>query len=163
MATRTNVRKSMTPLSQAEIEPILRDVAQALSRPRTTEERQEMVMALLARRMRRGQIVQIVCKAFDVKPRAVDEDIALAKDKFIEWASKTSSEQHLADSVATMDEVIQRGFRKDDLSAVVQAQKHRDILFGLADNEEGARHQLGVIILPEQLARDAWKKKFSKP
>jgi hypothetical protein len=158
---KSNAFKSPAEMDEEELGVLLRELAVSLRDARTIDDRRELVGKLLARKVRRSRIVSIITKAFGIVPRAVDEDIAWAKDWMLAAYKKKSVEDFKAELIGIMDEAMARGFTKDDLGSVVAAARHKAQLTGAI--EEGTSVGINVnVAAKEAELRDKVRKKLAR-
>lgn len=157
-------KRKKRPIVRKVEEQTLQDmIVEAKAGGKTRDHRLEFVTKLLVRRYKRFEIVRLVGEIYEVKFSAVDKDIADARDQFVEWYQKQKAKDLRAESEATMDEAIHVAFRKGDVNAVVQAQKHKDTVTRIVKDDETPATKLGVVVLHAK-EKDAktWASKYSK-
>ncbi len=109
-------------LDPAELETYLQEIVAIIRNAKATVgDRRELVLGLVGRGARRQEMIKLICEPWGIKPGTLDDDIDWAKKYWLNWARDKSREQVMADVEATNEEVIRRGFKTNNLTAVNQA------------------------------------------
>ena len=152
-------KKSPQDQQAEEAKQIVQLVLEALKGGKTPDARRELVAKLMVTQYKRGAILRIICPAFGIKPRTVDEDIAWVNEWMLKNTKDKTREKARAESVALMEELVHRAVKKEDLQAAIMAGKHKDTVLGVVRDEDAPSHKLGVVMLPSVEDLETWAKR----
>ncbi len=149
-------------VSRPALEQFLAEAAALYMGGKSAADRRAYVGKLMARQVKRADILRHVCPVYGVRAGAVDKDITWVRDNMLKGVKEMKEGHALADVMGTADEVVRQGFERGDLHAAHQANRHRGELLGLTGHraEDGApaAGALGVIVLPAKEAEALWLK-----
>ncbi len=140
----------------SSMEALVQEIYLALKGPKTVDSRRELVLKLLAERMRPHAIANVICPRFNVKVRTVYDDIAWGKKYWLNWANKMGRDEALAEALSTSQEIIRRCMAKGDHQGALLANKHYSELLKLTRSEEQAAGVFGAVLIPAKATPAQW-------
>lgn len=137
----TNIKTRKSPkspslLPETELEKLIREITQIVRTARTIHDRRELVLRLLARGVRRGEMIRLLCKPFGIEPKTLDDDIRWAKDYWLNWSMSKGRAEAMAEAVMTSQEIKRLAIAKGDLSAANQANRMFSEIYRLTAQQE---------------------------